>query len=255
MSQWDRGTKKLAPPAFIFRDVVASPDLQFCKDSLAGNHGVAILFHPRGGQSTSQHEPSGKRDAQNLVKSSVGSRIELVPALHKLLDPRGPANSIEEGPMVATSLKAEIAETRNGIPTAWKTSLIAIALSLLFILLALILGPFPALAGERIRRPVLPNSDATLYEVTETVRFDVAAGLSVTMRDAIATLMGSARLGTPLCPAEVLLTNAAVRTCEISGQGQDSVSLATGLGPCGASSPSSSTPQGTVTTMSQISRS
>ncbi len=133
--------------------------------------------------------------------------------------------------MVSPSLKAEIAETRNGIPTVWKTSLFAIALALLFMLLALILGPFPALAGERIRRPVLPNSDATLYEVTETVRFDAAAGLSVTMRNAIATLMGSARLGTPLCPAEVLLTNAAVRTCEISGQGQDSVSLATGLGP------------------------
>ena len=132
--------------------------------------------------------------------------------------------------MVSTGLQAEIAETRNGIPTAWKTVLVAIALSLLYMLLAL-MQPFPALAGERIRRPVLPNSDATLYEVTETVRFDAATGLSVTMRDAIATLMGSARLGTPLCPAEVLLTNVAVKTCEISGQGQDSVSLATGLGP------------------------
>ena len=133
--------------------------------------------------------------------------------------------------MMSTSQTAGIAETRKGIATAWKMSLFAIALSLLFMLLALMLGPFPALAGERIRRPVVPNSDATLYEVTETVRFDTAAGLSVTLRDAIATLMGSARLGTPLCPAVVLLTNTAVQTCEISGQGQDSVSLVTGLGP------------------------
>ncbi len=133
--------------------------------------------------------------------------------------------------MMSISQTAGIAETRKGIATAWKMSLFAIALSLLFMLLALMLGPFPALAGERIRRPVVPNSDATLYEVTETVRFDTAAGLSVTLRDAIATLMGSARLGTPLCPAAVLLTNTAVQTCEISGQGQDSVSLVTGLGP------------------------
>jgi hypothetical protein len=133
--------------------------------------------------------------------------------------------------MVSGSLKAELAETRKCTPSVSKMKLIAFTLSLLFLLLALLLGPFPALAGERIRRPVLPNSDATLYEVTETVRFDTAAGLSVTMRDAIASLMGSARLGTPLCPSAVLLTNPSVKTCEISGQGQDSVSLATGLGP------------------------
>ena len=133
--------------------------------------------------------------------------------------------------MIAARLKTEIAETQKSLRAAWKPSLLAVLLSLLFLLLTLMVGPFPALADERIRRPVVPNSDATLYEVTETVRFDAAAGLSVTMRNAIATLMGSARLGTPLCPPAVLLTNPAVRTCEISGQGQDRVSLATGLGP------------------------
>jgi hypothetical protein len=132
--------------------------------------------------------------------------------------------------MVSTSLNLEIGETWNRV-LSLKTSRLAVGLSLLVMLSALMLGPCPALAGERIRRPVLPNSDATLYEVTETVRFDAAAGLSVTLRDAIATLMGAARLGTPLCPAAVLVTNPAVQTCEISGQGQDSVSLATGLGP------------------------
>jgi hypothetical protein len=51
------------------------------------------------------------------------------------------------------------------------------------------------------------------------------------MRNAIATLMGSANLGTPLCRAAVLLTNPAATACDVAGQGQDSVSLATGLGP------------------------
>ncbi len=123
-----------------------------------------------------------------------------------------------------------IAETSDGDRVAWTFRRRAASLSLL-VLLALVLGPSPAMAGQRTRRPVAPNSDATLYEVTETVRFDDTAGLAVTMRNAIATLMGSARLGTPLCPTTVLVTNGAVQTCEISGQGQDSVSLATGLGP------------------------
>jgi hypothetical protein len=51
------------------------------------------------------------------------------------------------------------------------------------------------------------------------------------MRNAVATLMGSANLGTPLCPAAVLALNPAATSCDINGQGQDSVSLATGLGP------------------------
>jgi hypothetical protein len=132
--------------------------------------------------------------------------------------------------LVPTKLNPEIGEIWNCVLSS-KTSRLAVGLSLLVMLLALMLGPCPALAGERIRRPVLPNSYATLYEVTETVRFDAAAGLSVTLRDAVATLMGAAKLGTPLCPAAVLVTNPAVQTCEISGQGKDSVSLATGLGP------------------------
>lgn len=136
--------------------------------------------------------------------------------------------------MVTASLNAKMTEQRTHSRASWKMSRRAVALSLLFMLLALLavmVGPFPALAGQRIRRPVLANSDATLYEVTETVRFDNAAGLSVTMRNAIATLMGSARLGTPLCPAAVLAANPTTTSCEIAGQGQDSVSLATGLGP------------------------
>ena len=136
----------------------------------------------------------------------------------------------EELAMTA-NLRMTIGKARKRGPAAWTMSRRTVSLSLLFVLGALVLGPFPALAGQRIRRPVVPNSDATLYEVTETVRFDNSAGLSVTMRNAIATLMGSARLGTPLCPEAVLATNPAATSCEIAGQGQDSVSLATGLGP------------------------
>jgi hypothetical protein len=133
--------------------------------------------------------------------------------------------------MVTATPRTKIAETRKSGRVPWTLSRRAVSLSSLVMLLAIVVGPFPALAGQRIRRPVVPNSDATLYEVTETVRFDSAAGLSVTMRNAISTLMGSANLGTPLCPAAVLATNPAATACDITGQGQDSVSLATGLGP------------------------
>jgi hypothetical protein len=124
-------------------------------------------------------------------------------------------------------------EMRSSGIAGWKTNRRAGARSLGLVILAvfvIMLGPLPALAGWS-PRPVAPNSDATLYEVTETVHFDEATGLGVTMRNAIATLMGSAKVGTALCPAQVLVTNAAVTTCAVSGQGQDSVSLVTGLGP------------------------
>ena len=131
---------------------------------------------------------------------------------------------------MTAGVNTTIGETPKRGGVTWTFSRRAVSLSLL-VLLAIVMGPFPALAGQRIRRPVAPTSDATLYEVTETVRFDSAAGLSVTMRNAIATLMGSSKLGTPLCPATVLLANPAATACDIAGQGQDSVSLATGLGP------------------------
>ncbi len=136
--------------------------------------------------------------------------------------------------MVTASQNALMTVARTSSRVSRKMSRRAVALSLLFMLLALLavaVGPFPALAGQRTRRPVAPNSDATLYEVSETVHFDSAAGVSVTMRNAIATLMGSANLGTPLCPAAVLALNPAATSCDVAGQGQDRVSLATGLGP------------------------
>ncbi len=131
---------------------------------------------------------------------------------------------------MTAGVNTTIVEIPDGSGAAWTFSRRVVSLSLL-VLLGLVLGQSPALAGQRIRRPVVPNSDATLYEVSETVRFDSTAGLSVAMRNAIATLLGSANLGTPLCPAAVLALNPAATSCDIAGQGQDSVSLATGLGP------------------------
>ena len=85
-------------------------------------------------------------------------------------------------------------------------------------------------AGQRSAREQDALTNGTrLYEVTETVHFG-ANGMTVTSRDAVAILMGFAPVGTPLCPAEALVTNPAARTCTVTGRGQDSVSLATGTG-------------------------
>lgn len=90
----------------------------------------------------------------------------------------------------------------------WKSSLMWTALSLLFLLLALIVGPAPALAA-----------DATLYELTENMKF---SGGKVLHRKATSELMGTAKAGTPLCPLPV--------DCTINATGSDNISVATGLG-------------------------
>jgi len=170
-----------------------------------------------------------KHGVQICEKPHRSPLIELVHPLQVLLDAWSFGAPKEETAMTA-GVNTTIGETPKGSGVTWTFSRRAVSLSLLA-LLAIVMGPFPALAGQRTRRPVAPNSDATLYEVSETVHFDSAAGLSVTMRNAIATLLGSANLGTPLCPAAVLAMNPAATSCDIAGQGQDSVSLATGLGP------------------------
>lgn len=70
--------------------------------------------------------------------------------------------------------------------------------------------------------------DATLYEVVENVKFTPVDPVnSVVQRGAVAALMGMVRVGTPLCPAE-LITNSATRTCTVTGVGHDA--LVAGLG-------------------------
>lgn len=90
----------------------------------------------------------------------------------------------------------------------WESSVLWAVLSLLFLLLALVVGPAPALAA-----------DATLYELTENMKL---VGKRVAHRKATSELMGTANAGTPLCPLAV--------TCTLNATGSDNISLATGLG-------------------------
>jgi hypothetical protein len=70
---------------------------------------------------------------------------------------------------------------------------------------------------------------AVLYELTESAGVDVKGG--VYGRHAYAALQGWAKLGTPLCPSAVLLTNPNAQTCTVTAMGTDNISLATGWGP------------------------
>ena len=93
----------------------------------------------------------------------------------------------------------------------WKSTVMWTALSLLFLLLALMVGPAPALAA-----------DATLYELTENMKLVERHGAH---RKATSELMGTANAGTPLCPLPV-----GYPACTVNATGSDNISLATGLG-------------------------
>src|SRR5262245_19409941 len=82
----------------------------------------------------------------------------------------------------------------------------------------------------------LPGVDAVLYEVTEKMYLLDAAGNVVApdqavTRKAQASLMGWARLGTPLCPSAAMTRNK-IRptTCSVTADGLDNISLTTGRG-------------------------
>jgi len=82
----------------------------------------------------------------------------------------------------------------------------------------------------------LPGVDAVLYEVTENMYLLDAAGNVVgpeqaVSRKAQASLVGWARLGSPLCPAKQMVTKGVhFKTCSITADGLDNISLATGRG-------------------------
>jgi hypothetical protein len=100
----------------------------------------------------------------------------------------------------------------------------------------LLLSPTVARAedGDRHKRSHrAPAEGATLYEVTESVAFDPIRGLEgpALSRNATATLLGFAKVGTPLCPSEALISNPAAETCTILGLGTDRIHLGTGMGP------------------------
>src|SRR6266852_7546264 len=83
----------------------------------------------------------------------------------------------------------------------WKNVVTWSLLGLMFLLLALVFGPAPALAANE------SDADAVLYEVTEDMYLKDAAGNAVTSvvaggrRTAVAQLSGWAKIGTPLCPS------------------------------------------------------
>jgi hypothetical protein len=77
--------------------------------------------------------------------------------------------------------------------------------------------------------------DATLYEVTENMSLDDLA--MPTLRTATAALQGTAKLGSPLCPVELVhlladlgLLTRADKPCSITAVGNDAIETATGSG-------------------------
>jgi hypothetical protein len=99
------------------------------------------------------------------------------------------------------------------------------------------LGILPANADPARSRdlPDIKSADAVLYEVTENMYLLDAAGNVVGPEGAIrrkadASLYGWARVGNPLCPFEVLVTNPSTGTCSVSAAGMDDIALNTFTG-------------------------
>ena len=102
--------------------------------------------------------------------------------------------------------------------------------------LATLMAPTIARAGADPVALGVPASVGTvLYEVTENMYLVDASNTSVppaaaAFRMAVATLQGAAKLGSPLCPNALLITNPQTKTCSITATGSDRISLTTGLG-------------------------
>ena len=86
-------------------------------------------------------------------------------------------------------------------------------------------------AGGRPRDlPDVKGADAVLYEVTENMYLLDANGNVVgpegaVRRKADASLYGWSRVGNPLCPALVLITNPKTSTCSVTAAGMDDLAL------------------------------
>jgi hypothetical protein len=97
------------------------------------------------------------------------------------------------------------------------------------------LGAVSANAGSESGLPDVKSADAVLYEVTENMYLLDAAGNVVGPEGAIrrkadASLYGWARIGNPLCPLDVLVTNPRARTCSVTAAGMDDLALNTFTG-------------------------
>src|SRR3989454_5035862 len=108
----------------------------------------------------------------------------------------------------------------------WHNSAMWTALSLLFLLLALMVGPAPVLAAG-----VGEGVGLVLYEVTEDMYLLDKDGkptgslANAVARAAVAQLSGYAKLGTPLCPWEVLVVAPGAKGCAVNASGGDNLSL------------------------------
>jgi hypothetical protein len=79
---------------------------------------------------------------------------------------------------------------------------------------------------------VVSAADARLYELTENMKVTSWGG--VQFRNATSRLMGTADLGTPLCPASrTAALNRYAKTCTVNATGTDNIDLATGRGDFG----------------------
>src|SRR5213080_2740001 len=96
----------------------------------------------------------------------------------------------------------------------WRSTTVWTTASLLFLLLALMVGPAPALAGG-----IAQGVGLVLYEVTEDMYLldkdgsPTASLATAVARTAVAQLSGYAKLGTPLCPWEVLVVAPGAQGC------------------------------------------
>jgi len=106
-------------------------------------------------------------------------------------------------------------------------------------LMLLLFGPAPAVAwdlGQIWLDLATLSADVVLYEVTEDMHLMDAAGNFVMYpvadgrRSAKAQLSGWAKLGSPLCPAWVVMVAPTTKKCAVNAKGKDDLSLATGMG-------------------------
>ena len=94
------------------------------------------------------------------------------------------------------------------------------------------LGAVPANADSDWLKhlPNVKSADAVLYEVTENMYLldsdgNVVAPEGAVRRKADASLYGWARVGNPLCPLDVLVTNRHAHTCSVTAVGMDDIAL------------------------------
>jgi hypothetical protein len=103
----------------------------------------------------------------------------------------------------------------------------------------LLFGPAPAAAfdlGQIWLDLGTLSADVVLYEVTEDMYLKDGQGKFVKhpvadgRRTAVAQLAGWAKLGSPLCPAWVVMVAPMTKKCGVNAKGADDLSLATGKG-------------------------